>query len=49
MYLKGKLYKRKVLNTDRVWGLLNFGAAFSIYVYAPYLAPVFGPTFTSIA
>jgi len=47
--LKGKVYKKKMLNPKRLKGFTAFFGAYQIYAYLPYLIPYVGPTFPILA
>ena len=47
--LKGKVYRRKLLNPKRLKGVGAFVASYSIYSYLPYIAVSLGSTVPIVA
>lgn len=47
--LKGKIYKRRMLNPRRLKGLGALAASYGLYSYLPYIAVSAGPTLPVVA
>ena len=46
--LKGAIFKRKVMDPDRLKGLGCFGAALGLWAYFPHVALVLGNNLTTL-